>query len=74
MWRRAFGEVLSGLALEENGVRFEAAVWTQKDRLFLRSTALNRARSGPYVNCKRYGSLFLHWWLGVQAAVMGARK
>lgn len=69
----AFGEVPERVALEENGVRFEAPVWTGQKTGWFYDHRMNRARLAPYVAGKRVLDLYSYigGW-GVQAAVMGA--
>ncbi|KAA0695136.1 class I SAM-dependent rRNA methyltransferase [Halopseudomonas laoshanensis] len=71
----AFGEVPERIALEENGVRFEAPVWTGQKTGWFYDHRMNRARLAPYVNGKRVLDLYSYigGW-GVQAAVMGATE
>ena len=71
----AFGEVPERVALEENGVRFEAPVWTGQKTGWFYDHRMNRARLAPYVAGKRVLDLYSYigGW-GVQAAVMGASE
>ena len=71
----AFGEVPERVALEENGVRFEAPVWGGQKTGWFYDHRMNRARLAPYVQGKRVLDLFSYigGW-GVQAAVFGASE
>lgn len=71
----AFGEVPERVALEENGVRFEAPVWGGQKTGWFYDHRMNRARLAPYVEGKRVLDLFSYigGW-GVQAAVFGASE
>lgn len=69
----AFGEVPERVALEENGVLFEAPVHTGQKTGWFYDHRMNRARLAPYVKGKRVLDLYSYigGW-GVQAAVFGA--
>ena len=71
----AFGEVPEWVALEENGVKFEAPVQGGQKTGWFFDHRLNRARLAPYVKGKRVLDLFSYvgGW-GVQAAVFGASE
>ncbi|SDU25469.1 class I SAM-dependent rRNA methyltransferase [Halopseudomonas salegens] len=71
----AYGEVPERVALEENGVRFEAPVWSGQKTGWFYDHRMNRARLAPYVEGKRVLDLFSYigGW-GVQAAVFGASE
>lgn len=71
----AFGEVPERVALEENGVRFEAPVHTGQKTGWFYDHRMNRARLAPYVKGKRVLDLYSYigGW-GVQAAVFGASE
>ncbi len=67
------GEVPERIALEENGVRFEAPVWQGQKTGWFYDHRMNRARLAPYVEGKRVLDLYSYigGW-GVQAAAFGA--
>lgn len=69
----AFGNVPERVALEENGVLFEAPVHTGQKTGWFYDHRMNRARLAPYVKGKRVLDLYSYigGW-GVQAAVFGA--
>jgi 23S rRNA (cytosine1962-C5)-methyltransferase len=69
------GEVPERVALEENGVAFEAPVWTGQKTGWFYDHRMNRARLAPYVTGKRVLDLYSYigGW-GVQAAVFGATE
>ena len=71
----AFGEVPERVALEENGVRFEAPVHTGQKTGWFYDHRMNRARLAPYVAGKRVLDLYSYigGW-GVQAATFGATE
>ena len=71
----AFGEVPERVALEENGVRFEAPVHTGQKTGWFYDHRMNRARLAPYVAGKRVLDLYSYigGW-GVQAAAFGATE
>src|SRR5690554_4550494 len=71
----AFGEVRERVALEENGVLFEAPVHTGQKTGWFYDHRMNRARLAPYVKGKRVLDLYSYigGW-GVQAAVFGASE
>lgn len=71
----AHGEVPAWLALEENGVRFEAPVRTGQKTGWFYDHRLNRARLSAYAKDLRVLDLFSYvgGW-GVQAAAFGARQ
>ena len=71
----AFGEVPEWVALEENGVRFEAPVQGGQKTGWFYDHRMNRARLAPYVKGKRVLDLFSYvgGW-GVQAAAFGAAE
>lgn len=71
----AFGVVPDWVALEENGVRFEAPILTGQKTGWFYDHRLNRARLAPYVQGKRVLDLFSYigGW-GIQAAVFGAKE
>lgn len=71
----AYGEVPDWVALEENGVRFEAPVREGQKTGWFYDHRLNRARLAPYVEGKRVLDLFSYigGW-GVQAAAFGASE
>ena len=71
----AFGEVPERVALEENGVRFEAPVHTGQKTGWFYDHRMNRARLAPYVSGKRVLDLYSYigGW-GVQAATFGATE
>lgn len=71
----AFGEVPDWVALEENGVRFEAPVREGQKTGWFYDHRMNRARLAPYVKGKRVLDLFSYigGW-GVQAAAFGASE
>ncbi|SDS76098.1 SAM-dependent methyltransferase [Halopseudomonas litoralis] len=71
----AFGEVPERVALEENGVAFEAPVHTGQKTGWFYDHRMNRARLAPYVKGKRVLDLYSYigGW-GVQAAVFGASE
>ncbi len=71
----AHGDVPERVALEENGVRFEAPVWHGQKTGWFYDHRMNRARLAPYVNGKRVLDLYSYigGW-GVQAAVFGASE
>ena len=69
----AFGLVPEWVALEENGVKFEAPVIQGQKTGWFYDHRMNRARLAPYVKGKRVLDLFSYigGW-GVQAAAFGA--
>lgn len=69
------GEVPERVALEENGVRFEAPVWSGQKTGWFYDHRMNRARLQPYVAGKRVLDLYSYigGW-GVQAAAFGASE
>jgi 23S rRNA (cytosine1962-C5)-methyltransferase len=69
----AFGLVPEWVALEENGVKFEAPVIAGQKTGWFYDHRMNRARIAPYVRGKRVLDLFSYigGW-GVQAAAFGA--
>jgi 23S rRNA (cytosine1962-C5)-methyltransferase len=69
------GEVPERVALEENGVRFEAPVWHGQKTGWFYDHRMNRARLAPYVAGKRVLDLYSYigGW-GVQAAAFGASE
>ncbi len=69
----AFGLVPEWVALEENGVKFEAPVMQGQKTGWFYDHRMNRARLAPYVKGKRVLDLFSYigGW-GVQAAAFGA--
>jgi len=71
----AFGEVPDWVALEENGVRFEAPVREGQKTGWFYDHRMNRARLALYVKGKRVLDLFSYigGW-GVQAAAFGANE
>ena len=71
----AFGEVPEWVALEENGVKFEAPVLQGQKTGWFYDHRMNRARLAPYVKGKRVLDLFSYigGW-GVQAAAFGASE
>jgi 23S rRNA (cytosine1962-C5)-methyltransferase len=71
----AYGEVPDWVALEENGVRFEAPVREGQKTGWFYDHRMNRARLAPYVQGKRVLDLFSYigGW-GVQAAAFGAEE
>ncbi len=71
----AFGVVPEWVALEENGVRFEAPVLGGQKTGWFYDHRMNRARLAPYVKDKRVLDLFSYigGW-GVQAAAFGASE
>ncbi|SFP04076.1 class I SAM-dependent rRNA methyltransferase [Pseudomonas borbori] len=71
----AFGVVPEWVALEENGVRFEAPVVEGQKTGWFFDHRMNRARLAPYVKGKRVLDLFSYigGW-GVQAAAFGATE
>lgn len=71
----AHGQVPEWIALEENGVKFEAPVQDGQKTGWFYDHRLNRARLAPYVKGKRVLDLFSYigGW-GVQAAVFGASE
>jgi len=70
-----FGLVPDWVALEENGVKFEAPVLQGQKTGWFYDHRLNRARLAPYVQGKRVLDLFSYigGW-GVQAATFGANE
>jgi 23S rRNA (cytosine1962-C5)-methyltransferase len=70
-----FGVVPEWVALEENGVKFEAPVIEGQKTGWFYDHRMNRARLSPYVNGKRVLDLFSYigGW-GVQAAAFGASE
>ncbi|MCJ8170355.1 class I SAM-dependent rRNA methyltransferase [Atopomonas sediminilitoris] len=71
----AYGEVPEWVALEENGVRFEAPVMQGQKTGWFYDHRMNRARLAPYVGGKRVLDLFSYigGW-GIQAAAFGASE
>ncbi|MEX6501958.1 class I SAM-dependent rRNA methyltransferase [Pseudomonas zhanjiangensis] len=71
----AYGQVPEWVALEENGVRFEAPVIEGQKTGWFYDHRMNRARLAPYVKGKRVLDLFSYigGW-GVQAAAFGASE
>lgn len=71
----AFGEVPQRVALEENGVAFEAPVHSGQKTGWFYDHRMNRARLAPYVAGKRVLDLYSYigGW-GVQAAAFGASE
>ncbi|SER36513.1 SAM-dependent methyltransferase [Azotobacter beijerinckii] len=71
----AFGVMPEWVALEENGVKFEAPVQGGQKTGWFYDHRLNRARLTPYVKGKRVLDLFSYvgGW-GVQAAAFGATE
>ncbi|MFI8481928.1 class I SAM-dependent rRNA methyltransferase [Pseudomonas sp. NPDC078700] len=71
----AFGVVPEWVALEENGVKFEAPVIEGQKTGWFYDHRMNRARLAPYVQGKRVLDLFSYigGW-GVQAAAFGATE
>jgi 23S rRNA (cytosine1962-C5)-methyltransferase len=71
----AFGMVPEWVALEENGVKFEAPVIEGQKTGWFFDHRMNRARLAPYVKGKRVLDLFSYigGW-GVQAAAFGATE
>jgi len=71
----AFGVVPKWVALEENGVKFEAPVIEGQKTGWFYDHRMNRARLAPYVKGKRVLDLFSYigGW-GVQAAAFGATE
>jgi len=71
----AFGVMPEWVALEENGVKFEAPVLQGQKTGWFYDHRMNRARLAPYVKGKRVLDLFSYigGW-GVQAAVFGASE
>ena len=71
----AFGVVPEWVALEENGVKFEAPVIDGQKTGWFYDHRMNRARLAPYVKGKRVLDLFSYigGW-GVQAAAFGATE
>jgi len=71
----AYGQVPDWLALEENGVAFEAPVREGQKTGWFYDHRMNRARLAPYVKGKRVLDLFSYvgGW-GVQAALFGASE
>jgi 23S rRNA (cytosine1962-C5)-methyltransferase len=71
----AFGTVPEWVALEENGVKFEAPVLQGQKTGWFYDHRMNRARLAPYVKGKRVLDLFSYigGW-GVQAAAFGASE
>ena len=71
----AFGVVPEWVALEENGVKFEAPVTAGQKTGWFYDHRMNRARLAPYVKGKRVLDLFSYvgGW-GVQAAAFGASE
>ncbi|QIB49779.1 class I SAM-dependent rRNA methyltransferase [Pseudomonas sp. OIL-1] len=69
------GEMPERVALEENGVHFEAPVWTGQKTGWFYDHRMNRARLQPYVAGKRVLDLYSYigGW-GVQAAAFGASE
>jgi 23S rRNA (cytosine1962-C5)-methyltransferase len=70
-----YGQVPDWVALEENGVKFEAPVREGQKTGWFYDHRMNRARLAPYVKGKRVLDLFSYigGW-GVQAAAFGARE
>ncbi|BAU71910.1 class I SAM-dependent rRNA methyltransferase [Metapseudomonas furukawaii] len=71
----AFGVVPEWVALEENGVKFEAPVLEGQKTGWFYDHRMNRARLAPYAKGKRVLDLFSYigGW-GVQAAAFGASE
>ena len=71
----AYGLVPEWVALEENGVKFEAPVVAGQKTGWFYDHRMNRARLAPYVQGKRVLDLFSYigGW-GVQAAAFGASE
>jgi 23S rRNA (cytosine1962-C5)-methyltransferase len=71
----AHGTVPARVALEENGVHFEAPVWEGQKTGWFYDHRMNRARLAPYVKGKRVLDLYSYigGW-GVQAAAFGASE
>ncbi|WP_447588323.1 class I SAM-dependent rRNA methyltransferase [Aquipseudomonas campi] len=71
----AFGVVPEWVALEENGVKFEAPVFAGQKTGWFYDHRMNRARLAPYAKGKRVLDLFSYigGW-GVQAAAFGASE
>jgi len=71
----AYGVVPEWVALEENGVKFEAPVIEGQKTGWFYDHRMNRARLAPYVKGKRVLDLFSYigGW-GVQAAAFGASE
>ncbi len=71
----AYGQVPDWVALEENGVTFEAPVREGQKTGWFYDHRMNRARLAPYVKGKRVLDLFSYigGW-GVQAAAFGASE
>ncbi|MCG7115797.1 class I SAM-dependent rRNA methyltransferase [Pseudomonas aeruginosa] len=71
----AYGEVPEWVALEENGVKFEAPVLAGQKTGWFYDHRMNRARLAPYVRGKRVLDLFSYigGW-GIQAAAFGASE
>ncbi len=71
----AFGLVPEWVALEENGVKFEAPVMEGQKTGWFYDHRMNRARLAPYVKGKRVLDLFSYigGW-GVQAGAFGASE
>lgn len=71
----AHGEVPERVALEENGVRFEAPVHSGQKTGWFYDHRMNRTRLAPYVAGKRVLDLYSYigGW-GVQAAAFGANE
>ncbi len=71
----AYGQVPEWVALEENGVKFEAPVIEGQKTGWFYDHRMNRARLAPYVKGKRVLDLFSYigGW-GVQAAAFGASE
>jgi len=71
----AFGVVPEWVALEENGVKFEAPVMQGQKTGWFYDHRMNRARLAPYVKGKRVLDLFSYigGW-GVQAGAFGASE
>lgn len=70
-----YGQVPDWVALEENGVKFEAPVREGQKTGWFYDHRMNRARLAPYVKGKRVLDLFSYigGW-GVQAAAFGASE
>ena len=70
-----YGEVPDWVALEENGVKFEAPVRDGQKTGWFYDHRMNRARLAPYVKGKRVLDLFSYigGW-GVQAGAFGASE
>ncbi|UZJ60715.1 class I SAM-dependent rRNA methyltransferase [Pseudomonas sp. KU26590] len=71
----AFGLVPEWVALEENGVKFEAPVMEGQKTGWFYDHRMNRARLAPYVKGKRVLDLFSYigGW-GIQAGAFGASE